>query len=615
MAMSGNGSKTRRWAICTAVLALLAALPGRVEAAIPASQRTALIALYNSTGGASWSHRDNWRNVQDTDFSGPGTECTWYGVSCDGSQVTVWTVFLPGNNLTGPLPAEIAALTDLRMIYLPDNALTGSIPTGIGSLTTLVELRLYNNQLTGAIPATLGGCSSLQVLMLSYNQLSGPLPAELGGLTSLRSFSATGNLLSGAIPPQIGGLSALTGLWLDYNDLSGGIPVELGNLSNLEILDLRGNDLTGAIPSALGNLASLTTLFLDSNRLAGAIPSALGTLASLHSLDLSRNALFGPLPAALGNLPGLTTLFLQANRLTGELPASLANLTGLISGGLDLRFNGVFTSDPTLATFLAARQVGSDWQSTQTIAPSGVTASAAGANTLAVSWTPIAYSQGSGGYRVLVSRAPEGPFRVRAGTEAKSASSLLLVGLDPATTYYVAVATQSDPHPENVNKVVSESGPVVSVGTSGSMRPVKALVDPLVLPGGNGVLEPGELATMASSWNNLAPVVRHLVTGALSAFTGPGGATYSLMDAGSSYGTISPSATIDCLGAGGDCYQLLVTQGAARPATHWDATVTETLSTTEIKLWTLHLGGSFSDVPSSYVLYSQVEALLHAGVT
>lgn len=42
---------------------------------IPADERAALIALYNSTDGANWLEKANWL--------GPvGTECTWQGVIC-----------------------------------------------------------------------------------------------------------------------------------------------------------------------------------------------------------------------------------------------------------------------------------------------------------------------------------------------------------------------------------------------------------------------------------------------------------------------------------------------------------------------------------------------------
>jgi hypothetical protein len=47
----------------------LVLLAGEARAAIPASERAALVALYDSTSGAGWKSRSNW-------LGAPGTECT-----------------------------------------------------------------------------------------------------------------------------------------------------------------------------------------------------------------------------------------------------------------------------------------------------------------------------------------------------------------------------------------------------------------------------------------------------------------------------------------------------------------------------------------------------------
>ena len=52
---------------------------------------------------------------------------------------------------------------------------------------------------------------------------------------------------------------------------------------------------------------------------------------------------------------------------------------------------------------------------------------------------------------------------------------------------------------------------------------------------------------------------------------------------------------------------------AARPALHWDATFEETLSDTSVRSWPLHVGRSFSDVPSTRGDYRYVETVLHRG--
>ena len=106
------------------------------------------------------------------------------------------------------------------------------------------------------------------------------------------------------------------------------------------------------------------------------------------------------------------------------------------------------------------------------------------------------------------------------------------------------------------------------------------------------------------------------LTGTASAFTGPAGATYTLLDTAANYGTIAPGATSDSFTAGGPSYRLSVSNPATRPAAHWDATFLETLSTGGKNSWTVHVGNSFTDVPTSDVWsYPFVEVIFHNGIT
>jgi hypothetical protein len=132
---------------------------------------------------------------------------------------------------------------------------------------------------------------------------------------------------------------------------------------------------------------------------------------------------------------------------------------------------------------------------------------------------------------------------------------------------------------------------------------------------GNGVLEPGETATVAPGWRNVNGAAVAF-TGAASSLAGPPGATYTLVDPAASYGTVANAAIGSC---GSDCYQVSVSNPATRPALHWDLTVRETLgppaSFGQTTVWTLHVGASFPDVPPTHPFYRFVETLLHVGVT
>lgn len=157
--------------------------------------------------------------------------------------------------------------------------------------------------------------------------------------------------------------------------------------------------------------------------------------------------------------------------------------------------------------------------------------------------------------------------------------------------------------------------------TTGVVTALPAGLEVDLLAGGgvsdlNRVFEPGERVVVSPSWQNPSAGAAPL-TGDVSAFGSllAPGATYTIADGTASYGSVPAGATDGCAGATGDCYELEVPIPAERPATHWDATVTETLSTGAEKTWTLHLGDSFTDVPRSHWAYRHVETILHSGVT
>ena len=130
----------------------------------------------------------------------------------------------------------------------------------------------------------------------------------------------------------------------------------------------------------------------------------------------------------------------------------------------------------------------------------------------------------------------------------------------------------------------------------------------------NGVLESGETVLVAPAWNNTT-TVSLTFAGASSNLTGPPGPSYSIGDSNANYGTVSPGATTDCYNAtpGHDCY--LMTVAGARPVAHWDATFDETLSLAHLKNWKLHVGESFTDVPTSQQFYAFIENIFHNGIT
>ena len=193
-----------------------------------ATDRAALVALYNATDGANWRNNGNWLS------NAPMGE--WHGVTTD-SDGRVARLDIERNQLTGGIPAELGSLSNLTNLNISRNQLTGEIPAELGNLTNLTELYLNDNQLTGEIPAELGSLTNLVRLVLSGNQLTGEIPAEF--LTySLERLYLNNNQLTGEIPAWLGRLPNLEALSLNENQLTGEIPAELGNLSYLQGPDL-----------------------------------------------------------------------------------------------------------------------------------------------------------------------------------------------------------------------------------------------------------------------------------------------------------------------------------------------------------------------------------------
>ena len=276
-------TNTARYRRCRMLplLAVLTVAGDAVAQGDAASDRAALEALYDATGGADWTDSTGWKT------SAPLGD--WYGVTTDASD----------------------RVTELK---LGDNGLTGSIPTALGDLGALQWLDLSVNALSGPIPRAIESPANLYFLNLSRNELSGSVPAWFGDMSGLLALYLSGNELTGGIPEELGNLN-LWGLGLSWNDLSvGPFPAWLRNHTNLRWLYLSAGDVTGAIPAWLGSLTNLEALYLGWNDLTGPIPGALGGL-DLEHLNLAYNwGVSGSLPSGLrqADLEHLDILVTQA---------------------------------------------------------------------------------------------------------------------------------------------------------------------------------------------------------------------------------------------------------------------------------------------------------------
>jgi Leucine-rich repeat (LRR) protein len=445
-------------------------------------EKNALEAVYNSTNGPGWRSSANWLT---------GDPCTndWYGVTCDqDSHVT--QLELIDNNLVATIPAEIGDLEYLEVLDFWGNELLGSIPYQMGNLDKVWFLDLGSNQLSGNIPSSLGGMRNLVELWLEDNQLSGAIPSQLGNLSQLESLFLYDNQLTGSIPSAIGSLRNLVYLDLTINRLtgtppsslsnlvnlkaislidnqfSGTIPAFFSNLPNLQALWLGGNQFTGPIPRQLGNIASLRSLVLFDNQLTGTIPPELGNLSALGQLDLSENQLYGSIPEEIGNLTNMEILYLYSNNFSGEVPSSLSKLSKIRTNesyrALALDYNALYTDDSNLDAFLNQKSK-VNWSASQTVAPKMVRITGFTSNSVTLAWDPIEYTWDEGGYRVFYRTSPNGSYINGGITANKGVSSHTVSGLSTGQQYFFVVRTETRPHDENSNTVISKYSNEVSI--------------------------------------------------------------------------------------------------------------------------------------------------------
>ncbi len=297
---SGTGLCAPVDALFQAWLAGIGSHEGTGTECAPLSDREALEALYEATGGPEWVRSENW--LMDAPVG------DWYGVEVD-EQGRAVELYLNANGLRGRIPPELGGLAHLQVLFLYRNGLEGPIPLELGTLADLIVLSLGENGLTGPIPSELGNLANLQVLDLRENELTGPIPSELGDLAELWELTLAANDLTGSISPELGNLARLGRLNLGRNDLTGSVPAELGGLADLRWLNLATNRLTGAIPPELGGLVNLGALYLGANDLTGPVPPEFGGLTDLQHLALQLNAgLSGALPLSLADLAALESL-------------------------------------------------------------------------------------------------------------------------------------------------------------------------------------------------------------------------------------------------------------------------------------------------------------------
>lgn len=175
----------------------------------------------------------------------------------------------------------------------------------------LEVLRLDNNQMYGPLPIELLALPNLRVLSLRHNHFrpfpSTPSPAgaletlDLGHnrpgqwLTTLLPSSSDNEEDASAEPPAFPRLASLA---LDGLGMEGPIPAALHRACPaLVSLQLSQNRLEGPVPEWVGQSAQLKRLLMSQNRFSGDVPAAVVVPGRWEEIKLFGNeGLTGPVP-------------------------------------------------------------------------------------------------------------------------------------------------------------------------------------------------------------------------------------------------------------------------------------------------------------------------------
>ena len=103
----------------------------------------ALVALYNQTGGPTWTNQSNWLLASSA--------CIWQGVTCSGNHVIA--LALPNSNLEGELPTQLQNLTFLGDGQL--NLLGNAVFTTDAALNTFLIAKTGYSWIDTPVPPPL----------------------------------------------------------------------------------------------------------------------------------------------------------------------------------------------------------------------------------------------------------------------------------------------------------------------------------------------------------------------------------------------------------------------------------------------------------------------------
>lgn len=135
-------------------------------------------------------------------------ECNWAGVFCDEFNQTR-AIELPGQQIRGTFPSEIALMPYLQSLTFNWNEFYGTMPSELASMKHLLNIELHYNFFTGQVPPEWYEAQALQRINFAANYLSGTIPTEIGQLSTMKGFFSFENSIVGTVPTEVGKMKFL----------------------------------------------------------------------------------------------------------------------------------------------------------------------------------------------------------------------------------------------------------------------------------------------------------------------------------------------------------------------------------------------------------------------
>ncbi|KAA3672423.1 uncharacterized protein DEA37_0006703 [Paragonimus westermani] len=184
----------------------------------------------------------------------------------EACPVSLKTVWLSGNRLSGKLPAGLFRQCDLRTLWLSDNQLESLDWGSLRGLSELISLRLDKNRMNGSLARCLGYRSDVKSSALKATPMLKILDLSSNWLISIEDFKWSG-MCEQTADVSTQGLCYLEELNLSQNQLHWIGPTAFSGLPRLERLMLEGNLKLYSSESLSGFAVALYAIGVNNKRL------------------------------------------------------------------------------------------------------------------------------------------------------------------------------------------------------------------------------------------------------------------------------------------------------------------------------------------------------------